>query len=312
MPKTAEISNIAAPVTTSKNMTISNAYLDIGKLVCDCWHLFPSFRLLAALLRTNRYSTVYESMVRSKSFKGCQRSRPSREEQLAIADIPSDIIAAMATRNITVRRWTQAHGVDISDLYNPDGIEYEVIELLTEDFPELYGLTPPEYKTVPIGCDRRHIFNPKKRCHIFWSNFFGIRVEHPKESEALRLFNWRKNQVVVKRRLQLLLEKGIDAALKYPSTEILPLSDGNNKSSARRIPVDPEEKIFQQELHDILKRNCEANTLIRKLAQTIYYKTDAEFEQELLIRDQLIKKYGKTTEQIHHEVETQRRKMARG
>jgi len=298
----------------TNNRTISDAYLEIGKLVFECWKIFQSFRLLAAILRTDRYSTVYESMTRSTAFVGCKRSRPSRDEQEAIAGIPSEIMAAMSDRNITVRRWCHAHGLDLVDLWyrrNPDGSDADVVTFLKEDFPEIFGLNPTEYITAPIGYDRQHMFNKRKKCHVYWSNFFHIRVQHSKENEAIRLFNWRLHQVIIKKRLQLLLSNGVDAALSYPHTEFISVPGDKNINGERRIPVDLEEMAMQQKLHDMLRRDSEANALIRKLAKfSTVYRTDAEHAQECLIHDQLINTYGWTMEQIRNETGRIRRKMA--
>jgi len=310
MTKSQNNENVAVPASGSSNNTISIGYADIENLAAKCWCIFPSFRLFAELLRTKRYDTVYVCLMRGKAFPACKRSRPSRDEQVLIASISPDIISAMSNRSITVRRWCQAHGFGLADLCNPDGIENDVAYRLKEDFPEIFRLPPPEYKTAPIGCDRKQRFDSKKKRHIFWSIFFGIRVEHYRESKALRLYNWRINLVVIKRRLQLLLEKGTDAALSYPSTEFLPLSDVDNKRTGKRIPVNPEQKALEQKLQEIMQRDSETNALIRKLIPKGYYLSDEEYEQQCSIREQLVKTYDWTVEQIHHEVERRRREKA--
>ncbi len=157
------------------------------------------------------------------------------------------------------------------------------------------------------------MFNPKKKCHVYWSNFFKIRVLNPKESDALKLYNWRKSQVVIMRRLQLLLDNGIDAALSYPTTELLPLSCGNNRRREQRIPVDPEEKAQQQKLHDMLKRDSEANAMIRKLAMMPFlYCSDSQYAEKTAMQEKLTKTYCWTDEQIRNEVGRFRRKMTSG
>lgn len=143
----------------------------------------------------------------------------------------------------------------------------------------------------------------------YWSDFFSIRVEHTRESRALRLINFIKNHEVVKQWLNLLLEKGIKDVLAYPYTEFLPSSDSNNNN--KRTPVDHEQKANEQKIHDMLNQESEANALIRKLAKSLYYPAAVEIEQTPQIHEQLINEYGKSREMIYYEVENLRRKMAK-
>lgn len=300
--------NKPAADNKTKNLTISNGYADIDALVRKCWEKGCSFRLLSALLRTKRYDTVYGVLIRSKAFESCGRSRPTRADQETIAEIPSDIIIAMEKRKITLRRWCQAYGLDLADLWfrhHPNWEEAAIVHFLKEDFPEIFGIELPEYKTAPIGCDRKCYFSPKKTCYIIWSQYFSIRVEHRLESDALRLYNWRKNQVIIKRRLQLFLEKGIDAALAWPPSNIIQTSE-DEKKVTRRVPKDePAEEARKRDLLESMQRSGEISSLIRKLASLPRnYLNNEQAAQEIQIREKLVKVYGESPEQIDNRVKS--------
>lgn len=315
--KTTEQTKIKSkPKPKSSTKTISEGYLEINDLVSKCWQKGSSFRLLAAILRTERYTTIYDTLVRGKAFPGIQRSRPSRAEQEDIAGIPLDILSVMEEHHITVRKWCRAYNIDCLDLWfrrNLEGTETSVVPLLKEDFPELFGLESPKYITVPVGCDLRKMFDPKKGRHVYWSYYYNIRVEHAQESEALRLFNWRKSQAVIKRRLQLLLEKGIAAALSWPPSELKTFNEKTGEKKWVLVP-EPEEAARQQKIFEILTRDGEIKSLIRKLAalpsRNIYMSND-QVEQECRIRKELVKTYDVTPEQIDNEVKRLRLKEGR-
>jgi len=300
--------------TVRKSKTISLEYLEIYDLLAECWRKGCSFRLLSALVRTKRYDTVYDALVRGKAFAGIKRSRPSLEECENIAEISSNILTVMEKHNITVRKWCQAYRVDHCDLWphiNPDWSEGTVALLLKEDFPELFGLNLPEYITAPVGSDRIKSYNPKKGRHVYSSCYYSIRVEHTQESEALRLFNWRKSQVVIKRRLQLLLEKGIEAALAWPPSE-LRVTDSQTGVKNWVLVPESEEAEFQQKMFDILKRDGEVNALIRKLAVLpIRFMSGVQVTQECTMRGELVNVYRLTPEQIDNEVKRLRFKVGR-
>jgi len=312
MTKTGEKPNQAKMV--GKTNTISLEYLEIYDLLADCWKKGCSFRLLSALVRTKRYDTIYDALVRGNAFPGIKRSRPSREECGNIAEISSNILMVMEKHNITVRKWCQAYHVDHCDLWshiNPDWSEGNVALLLKEDFPELFGLNLPEYISAPVGNDLIKSYNPKKGRHVFLSNYYNIRVEHHKESEGLRIYNWRKSQAVVKRRLQLLHEKGIEAALAWPPSALKVTNSHTGVKNWVLIP-ESEEVEFQRKMSDILKRDGEINVLIRKLvALPSRVMTNDQIAQEYNMRLVLVKTYGVTPEQIDNEVKRLRLKEGR-
>lgn len=292
--------------TKPHNKTISNGYADIDALVCKCWQKGCSFRLLSALLRTKRYDTIYGVLIRSKAFPSCKRSRPSRDEQQNISEIPLDIISAMERRKITARKWCRAYGFEPGDLWyrsKHDGTDTDVAPLLKEDFPEIFSLELQDYKTAAIGCDRKGYFGGKKGRYIIWSRYFSIRVEHRLESEALRLYNWRKNQVIIKRRLQLFLEKGIEAAMAWPPSDLIQSSEDEKMVKRRVLKDGPEEEVRKQNLFDSMQRSGEISSLIRKLAAfPRQYLSNEQIAQELQIREKLVKKYEVKPEQIDNSV----------
>lgn len=299
-----------------KNKTITNGYADIDALVCKCWQKGCSFRLLATILRTKRYGTVYGVLIRSKAFVCCAQSRPSRDEKEIIAEIPLNIIEAMEKRNITVRKWCRAYGFQIADLWYrqfPNPEEALILPFLQEDFPEIFDIDQQEYKSAPIGCDRKSFFGGKKGRHIIWSDYYGIRVQHIRENEAIKIFNWRKSQIVMKRRLKIYLDKGIEAALAWPPSELIGASERGRSMQKRVLSLEPEEEARQKKIYDVMKRQSEIDSLIRKIAALPrpQYQTPVMTAQELQMLRVLVEVYGVPSDQINNSVKYIRQKAGR-
>jgi hypothetical protein len=243
-------------------------------------------------------------LIRAKAFVCCDRGAPSHYDKEIIEEIPLEIMEAMKKRHITVRRWCQSYGFDLCDLWYQVNPNKEILLSLQEDFPEVFGLQLQEYKTAPVCCDRKSFFGGKMGRHIIWSNYYNIRVQHTRENEAIRLFNWRKSLVIVKRRLQIYLEKGLAEALAWPPSELVRVSIDRKTEQKRKLTDDPAEVARKEKLHEAMQRESEIDSLIRKIAALPlpqFCRRD-DRAKELELQTILTETYGVSLKKIDYDV----------
>lgn len=199
-----------------KNNEISKGYALIGKLAYSCFIYYPaSLRLLATLMQTTNYGTIYKSMISNNpEIISCQKRRPPKSEQEVLLQIglhKHDLIKQMKVRGITPRQYCQMYGFEVKDLLEPSP---ELYDYLREDFWEIYNFSPPFYYINRYVIKR--ISEKSGSKYTFKSpHFAGVCVFCHDEPNGIRIFNTRITQEVIITRLRLLNSDGIASAMNY-------------------------------------------------------------------------------------------------
>jgi hypothetical protein len=239
-----------------KKHPVQEGSIIIGNLAFECRQRGYSLRLLACLMDTPYFGVVYGSMISAKKGRGGDKGRTHNVDKAALAMHAGHIQAAMKTRGITDRKWTNAYGVDLLALVNPERHEWDtgipVLEYLQEDFPEVYGLTVKPYTHAYCKVPGFwHIKSSKKKLHVYESPFGFTGVSH-NNGQALHITCKMQGFSFQAERLRVLLSEGPDAALAW-----LP---SNPEKPELRLTV------HEQDRFEKSKRESEIEDMINQLA----------------------------------------------
>lgn len=278
------------PGPQKKMHPVTEASIELGNLAYASRQQGYSLRLLAALLDTQNYGVVYQSMISAQKGRGGTRGPTLHSEKALLESNAKHLLGPMKTRGITPRRWCTAYSVELYGLFAPETYEMNedvpILRMLQEDFPEAYGLSPPPYIHAYKEMEGfQHVFIRKKGIHIYKSAT-GIVTVSRNNGKALGLACKIQGLKFQSERLKVLLKDGPAAALAWLPTR-----------PVKGIPVLNEQEL---KISEALKRESEINELIEKLA--LIHPRFATKEQ-ISTEDKLysmLNHYGMTDEQITH------------
>jgi len=229
--------NSSTESSNKKTHPIAVAAKVVGDLAFACRQKGYSLRLLAALMDTESYGVAYQSMISAEKGRGGVRGPTHHSEKALLESNANHLLAPMAARGITPRRWCSAYFVDLCALFAPEvyelNTEMPILELLKEDFPDAYGLVPAPYTHAYQSMEGfQHITNRKKKIHIYKIASAGISVVSHQNGKALGLACKIQGLMIQAERLRVLLTDGPAAALAWiPTKPVIAMDKLNDRKS---------------------------------------------------------------------------------
>ena len=228
------------------NSIVRQAFLRMGNHAYQLACLGAPLRLLAGLLCTSNYGSVYKIMIdENEEMKRDSQRGVSKSEKEFLANWKLSyplLAAAMSEKGITQRRWCCAYDLvndanfaDITLLTNSYRFEVNygkpddyVNTLLREDFPEAFGLKLPPYISARVDSNLyfnyNKVFSHGETKHLFSVESLKIKVIHRSAFLAYSTYTKRLRQEIRIARMALLLKYG--------------LSENNIKAALAWLPED--------------------------------------------------------------------------
>lgn len=274
---------------------------EVGNLAYACRTKGYSLRLLAAMMDTNSYGVVYQSMISAAKGRGGVRGPTHHSEKALLESNAKHLLTPMAARGITPRRWCTAYSIELCALFAPEiyesNTDIPVLALLQEDFPEAFGQSPVSYIHAYKKMQGfRHITQRKKKIHVYKSST-GITVVSHCNGKALVQACKIQGLMFQAQRLRVLLNEGPEMALDWVPVKY------------ERMPLKLSE--HEEKMSETLKRQGSIADMISELAALPgKYASQKQVAAEEKILS-ILNAYGVPEEQIHNAVKSARQKAGR-
>lgn len=207
----------------SKNTTLTDSYARMAVYSTRLHRRGASLRLMAALLGTLNYSTIYGHLIEhDKEMVRISRRRPPDWEVELLkkwAETFPTEKAAMDKMNISLRKWCSYHGIvnedgiaDISAMVDKliGSMNYgkDIEELLAEDFPSIKAKKIYWSKEIDaeLYYTLEEVWIKGKKSHIYTHKSLGIKVLSKSATKGYLIFAGRLRTEVRTRRMKILAE----------------------------------------------------------------------------------------------------------